>query len=584
MSTAPMIDLERQRHSLAHVLAYAVKRLYPETKMGIGPVTDTGFYYEFDSEHKFTHENLSEIEEEMKKIINEDIPFTNIIIPRDQALQTLLQLGETYKTELLNSIPDSEVSFYKTGDEFIDMCRGPHVKSTGELENFKLIKIQKSYWMNDTSRPMLQKIIGVAFESKRKLEDYLENIQRLNEINSVLIAEKLGLLRLDTTAKVSSPIWLKNGILLFQNIIRYLEEKIAETESGLVQEPWISNKKGILEESLPEFINNHPLQVVVEKNEIIFRNSTESFLISQILSEAEQNPGQSVYSTGSVFRAFDGELLDTSEEKPEHLTDYMETTYPVILTCVKKEELKDMIISHIRLVGTVLRGFGFSQFKLILETPEYNKLKKYIYDEKTWDQSITILKDIVTELKIPSKIREGGAEFYGPKFTFEVKDKYARNWEISKLTLDMNLFSKLKKKNLAQDYALIHTYLVESVEKLLDLVLEHGEGALPIWVEPEQIEVIPLESKYAHKAVKIVRELKENNFRVNFDQGDTVNPEERISKAIEKKIPYIVIIGEKEANTDSISVKENGKDIGLMRINELIQKIDEDIQDTLNSF
>lgn len=584
MNTAQQPDLERQRHSLAHVLAYAVKRLYPETKIGIGPATDTGFYYEFDTDHKFTHEDLPEIEEEMQKIIDEDLPFTNIMISREQAQQTLLQLGETYKTELLNNIPDSEVSFYKTGDEFIDLCRGPHVKSTGELENFKLVKIQQSYWLNDTSRPLMQKIVGVSFETRRKLEDYLENIQRLDEINSVLIAENLGLLKLDTTAKTSSPIWLKNGILLTQNIIRYLEERITETESSLVQEPWISSRTGLLEQNFSEFINNKSLKVVVEKNEMVFRNNTESFLISQLLSDIEQNPGQSVYSIGSVFRAFDGELLNASESKPEHLTNFMETTYPVVLTCVKHEDLKELIVSHIRLVGTVLRAFGFSQFKLILEIPDYTDLKQYLYDESVWDQSITILKDIITDLKIPSKIREGGAEFYGPKFTFEVKDKYARSWEISKLTLDMNIFRKLKEgKALSKEYALIHTYLVESIEKLLDLVLEHGEGALPIWVEPEQVEVIPLESKFAHKAVKVVRELKEQNLRVNFDHVITDNAEEKIARAVEKRIPYIIIIGEKEANTDSISVKYNGKDIGLMRVNEFIQKIETEVKETLES-
>lgn len=584
MNTAQQTDLEKQRHSFAHVLAFAVKRLYPNTKMGIGPVTDTGFYYEFDTEHKFTHENLPEIEAEMQKIIDEDISFTNIVIPRDQALQTLLQLGETYKTELLNKIPDTEVSFYKTGDEFIDMCRGPHVKSTGELDNFKLIKISKSYWLNDKSRPLLQKITGVSFESKKKLEDYLENIQKLNEINSVLIAEKLGFLKLDPAAKTSSPIWLKNGILLQQNIVRFLEEKITEMDINLVQEPWISNQSGILENTLPEYIDNKPLKVTVEDSEIVFRNSTDSFLISQIISEIRNNPDLGNYNLGSVFKAFEGALLDVNEIKPEQLTDFMETTYPVVLSAVNLANVKEAVISHIRLVGTILKAFGFSQFKLILEIPDYSKLNNYLYDEKPWDQAISILKEILTELKIPSKIREGGAEFYGPKFTFEVKDKYARNWEVSRLVLDMMLPKKLKvtKKSATDELVFIHTFLVNSIEKLLDLMLEHGEGTLPLWVEPEQVEIVPLESKYAHKAVKIARDLKENQIRTNFDQS-TIPAEEKISRAVDKHTPYILIIGEKEANTDSISVKSNGQDIGLMRINEFIQKIETEIKEDQES-
>lgn len=583
MSTAH-IDLERQRHSLAHILAFAVKRLFPNTKIGIGPVTDTGFYYEFDTEHKFTHEDLSAIENEMQKIIDEDLPFTNITIPRDQALQTLLQLGETYKTELLNKIPDSEVSFYKTGDEFIDMCRGPHVKSTGELDFFKLTKISKSYWLNDHTRPVMQKITGVSFESRKKLEDYLENVQKLNEINSVLIAEKLGFLKLDTEAKTSAPIWLKNGILLFQNIVRFLEEKITENGGDLVQEPFISNKSGLLENTFSTYISNQPLRVAIGEEEIIFRNSTESFLLSQMLSTIGNNPRLPSYTLGSVYRAFEGDLIDINQARPEHLTEFMETTYPVALTAVVQEKLKDELVSQIRMVGIVLKAFGFSQFKLILEIPDYTKLKDYIYDEKIWDQSISILKDIITDLKIPSKIREGGAEFYGPKFTFEVKDKYSRNWEISELVLDMTLPTKLKvnKKSSDSEVVFIHTYLVESVEKLMDLVLEHGEGSLPLWAEPEQVEIVPLESKYLHKAIKVARDLKENGIRISLDQS-TTSAEEKISAAVERRTPYILIIGEKEANTDSISVKSNGQDIGLMRVNEFITKLETELREDLES-
>lgn len=582
MLTAQQIDLEKQRHSLAHILAFAVKRLYPNTKMGIGPVTDTGFYYEFDTEHKFTHEDLEDIEIEMQKIIDQDIPFTNIIIPRDRALQTLLQLGETYKTELLNKIEDPEVSFYKTGEEFIDMCRGPHVKSTKELDNFKLIKVSKSYWLNDKSRPLLQKIVGVSFESKRKLEDYLENIQKLNEINSILIAEKLGLLKLDTKNKTSSPIWLKNGILLQQNIVRFLEEKMTEINIELVQEPWISNQHGILENILQTYSHNRPLKVTIEDEELVFRDSTESFLLSQITSEYYNNTRD--HSLGSVFKAFNGELIDINIEKPKHLTDFMETTYPVVVSLTTSVNIKEMIVSHIRLIGTVLKAFGFSQFKLILETPDYNNLQNYLYDEKLWDSAISILKDIITDLKIPSKIREGGAEIYGPKLIFEVKDKYARNWEVSRIVLDMMLPKKLiaEEEKSSDELILIHTFLVDSIEKLLDLIFEHGEGVLPLWVEPEQVEIVPLESKYIHKAIKIARELHENRIRTHLDQSD-IPSEEKISRSIQKHTPYILIIGEKEANTDSISVKLNGQDIGLMRVNEFIQNLETGIKEGLES-
>lgn len=583
MDTAQHLDLEKQRHSLAHILAFAVKRLYPDAKLGIGPVTDNGFYYEFDTEHKFTHEDLKTIEEEMQKIIEEDLPFTNIVVSREQALNTLLQLGETFKTELLNNILDSEVSFYKTGEEFIDLCRGPHVKKTSELKNFKLTKISKSYWLNDLTRPQMQKITGVSFANERKLNEYLENIRKLSEINSILIAERLELIRLTTHSKVSAPIWLKNGIYLFQNIVHYLEEQITESGVDLVQEPWISNKIGILESNTPSYIINKPLQVTVGNESIVFRNNTESFLLTQLLEDINHKSKFKKTSISSVFKAFDGELLDLNMKRPEKLTEFMETTYPIILTAINLKDVQETLISQIRLIGTILKAFGFNQFKLILEVPDYSNLSKYIYDAQIWDDSISALKELVTELKIPSKIREGEAEFYGPKLTFEVKDKYDRNWEISKLVLDPILPRKLLiDKKLSKDCVFIHTYLLTSIEKLLDLLLEHGEGQLPLWVEPEQVEIVALEKQYLHKAIKLARELKENNIKVKLSQS-TKHPEAKISKAVEKKTPYILIIGEKEAETDSISVKYNAQDIGLMRSNEFIQRFDEEIRQLFES-
>lgn len=578
MNTAQQQNLEKQRHSLAHVLAFAVKRLFPNVKIGIGPVTDTGFYYEFDLEHKFTHEDLATIESEMYEIIEENLPFSNITIPKEQALQTLLQLGETYKTELLNKIPDTEVSFYKTGEEFIDLCRGPHVKSTGELDNFRLTKISKNYWMNDSSRPLLQRIQGVSFETKKKLNDYLANLKRLSEINSILIAGKLDYLKLENDKEVSSPIWLKDGIILQQNLTRFLEEQMIEFNYGLMQPPWVTNKPALLVEKFPEFMKSSQIRGTQNAKDVFYRSNLRSFLIECVVENLNSESTPTQLKIGSVSKTFQGNLQNSNENKIEHLEDFLETTDAQVISLCNEENLKESIVDNIRLIGTSLKAFGFSQFKTILDIPDYQDLTKYIYDEKLWEKSITNLKDILLELKIPTRIREGKSDFYGPRLSIEVKDKYSRSWEISSITLDPTIPNTLIKHepNDKTVRYFIHTYIVSNIERLIDLLLEHGEGALPLWMEPVQVEIIALENKYGHKAIKVLRDLKKENIRAEYNPSST-NPDVQIAESMSKRTPYLLIIGEKEANTDSISIKSNGQDIGLMRINEFVSKVEQEI-------
>ena len=574
MNTAQQLNLEKQRHSLAHVLALAVKRLYPDTKIGIGPVTDTGFYYEFDTEHKFSHEDLETIEEEMRKIINENLTFTNIVIPRDQALNTLLQLGETYKTELLNKIPDSEVSFYKTGEDFIDLCRGPHVKSTGELDNFKLTKISEGYWLNDISRPMMQKITGVAFESRKRVEEFVENLQKLKDLNSILIAKKLKLIE-DLDESTDELIWLKNGITLKNKIINLLEESISESKSNLLQEPLITTTKDPLLVKFSKFTKKtESLDLANGKSSL--RNNPHGFLLTKIMK------ANSFSSYGTVSECYTLSGLE-SKKQFKKFAEFLQSTTALKITSVAEADLKATIIEEIRIVGKVLKALGFSQFKLIIDVPDYSKLDNYVYNEKIWDKNINLLKEIVNEIKISSVIREGGAEFYGPKYTFEIKDKYSRKWEPSSIIID-NILPKELSEKLPDggEVYYIHSRIIDSVEKMLDVILEHGEGSFPLWMEPEQVEVIALESKYNHKAIKVTSDLKEAALKVTF-VSTTDSPDKLINSAIDRKTPYIILIGEKETQTDSVSVKVNGQDIGLMRLNEFIKKLKTQIDDELDS-
>lgn len=580
MNTAQQLQLEKQRHSLAHILAYAVKRLYPDTKIGIGPVTDTGFYYEFDCPHIFSQDDLHLIEEEMRKIISEELSFSSITIPREQALQTLLQLGETYKTDLLSKIPDTEVSFYKTGEDFIDLCRGPHVKNTKELDNFQLTKISKSHWMNDTSRPMMQKIYGVAFDSKKKLDDYLNNLKKLQDINSLKVAERLELISMGPDSELSSPIYLERGITLLSNLEVYIQSRMSESGIQMMSIPTLSMQKGLFEKDFSNFSISRSLPIEYKKKLIYLQSDIHGVLLDRILNQGSNL--ENVTSIGTVSKRHTGDFINTQDNNTKHLEDFSEGTVALSISVAKMSESKGIIINHIKLIGNLLRAFGFNQFKVILETPDYGNLSNYLYKEADWDLAISTFKEIITELKIPSSIREGKAEFYGPKLSIEVKDKYSRTWQISQIVLDLSLPKHygLSKKAGGEGESLffLHTFVLNSVERLLDLILENGDGDLPLWLNPHQVEIIPLESKYLHIAVKVHRELKEQGITALLGPSND-SADARIANSLSKHIPYIIIIGEKEANTEAISVKtSSGQDLGLMRTTEFIQKVKTEIK------
>lgn len=581
MNTAQQHQLEKQRHSLAHILAYAVKRLYSDTKIGIGPVTDTGFYYEFDSPHAFTSDDLHLIEEEMQKIIDEELPFTSITIPREQALQTLLQLGETYKTDLLSKIPDAEVSFYKTGDDFIDLCRGPHVKNTKELDHFKLIKISKSHWMNDTSRPVMQKIFGISFESKRKLDEYLNNLKKLSEISSIEIAESIGLLDQFSQSYLSYPILKERGIIFLDNLKNYLRQQMSEAGIQLLSFPLLSDNKGSIEKDFSKFPISKSLSIDKGKEIFYLTPNLEDVFIDLLISEEKLTRS----TLGTISQYIQNDLINRKKESPKVLEDYSERHIALAMAITNTSESKDLIVNHIKLMGNILRALRFNQFKVILETPDYSNLSNYLYDEVEWDLAIDIFKSILTELKLPSSIREGRAEFFGPKITIEVKDKFSRTWQIGQITLDPSLPKHFKigrdEKESKEKIFFLHTEVFSSMERVIDLILENGEGELPLWLSPHQVEIIPLENKYLHIATKIFRELKAEGIPTLLD--DSIAPADgKITSALAKHVPYIIIIGEKEANTDAISVKtSSGQDLGLMRVGEFTQKIKTELRKEL---
>ena len=580
MNTAQQLQLEKQRHSLAHILAYAVKRLYPDTKIGIGPVTDTGFYYEFDCPHTFSQDDLHLIEDEMRNIISEELSFSSIVIPREQALQTLLQLGETYKTDLLSKIPDTEVSFYKTGEDFIDLCRGPHVKNTKELDNFQLTKISKSHWMNDTTRPMMQKIYGVSFDSKKKLEDYIGNMKKLQDINSLKVAQRLDLIQLEPDSELSSPIYLERGITLLSNLEIYIRSLMSESGIQMMSIPTLSTQKALFEKDFPDFCTSRSLPIEYKKRLLYLQSDIQGVLLERILGQSDN--AEHTKSIGTVSKVHKGELLKTPEKNLKLLENFSEGTTALSITVGRMSESKELITNHIKLIGNLLRAFRFNQFKVILETPDYGNLAHYLYKEGDWDLAISTFKDIITELKIPSSIREGKAEFYGPKISIEVKDKYSRNWQIGQIVLDFSLPKHYGLSQKAGDDGnqifFLHTFVLNSVERLIDLILENGDGDLPLWLSPHQVEIIPLESKYLHIAVKVNRELKEQGITAFLDTSNE-SAEARIANALSKHIPYIIIIGEKEANTEAISVKtSSGQDLGLMRTIEFIQKVKTEVK------
>ncbi|NLM75927.1 MAG: threonine--tRNA ligase [Clostridiaceae bacterium] len=565
-------------HTASHIMAQAVKRLFPNVKLAIGPSIENGFYYDFDSEKSFTPDDLTKIEAEMKKIIKEDLPIERFTLPRDEALK--LMENEPYKIELINELPvDAEISFYKQG-EFTDLCSGPHLPSTGKVKAFKLIQQAGAYWRGDEKNKMLQRIYGIAFPKASQLEEYLKMLEEAEKRDHRKLGKELELFSFDEEVGPGLVLWHPKGARVRMRIEDFWRQEHIKNGYDIVYTPHIGRGKlwetsghlGFYKEGMYSAMDvdgqdfyakpmNCPFHIAIYKSRLYSYRDLP-------LRWAE---------LGTVYRY----------EKSGTLHGLLRvrgfTQDDAHLFCAP-EQMPDEIRRVLRFCLYMLDAFGFDKYKIYLST---KPKEKYVGDDQMWADATKALKEAVIAEGLECDIDEGGGAFYGPKIDIKIKDALNREWQCSTIQFDFNEPERFDMTYVAPDGTrkrpyMIHRALLGSIERFFGVLTEHYAGAFPVWLAPVQVKILPILESHHEYANKIAEKLQQLDVYAEVDlRNEKIGY--KIREARLEKIPYMLIIGDKEVENQSVSVRSRKDgDLGAMNVDAFISKLMEEIRTRAN--
>jgi len=565
------MNIKTIRHSLAHVLAHAVLDLYPKTKFGIGPTTEDGFYYDFDLPSPISDKDLAKIEKEMRKIINNNLSFKKKFISYKEAKEIFK--NQPYKLELIEELKqkNDKISIYTLGD-FVDLCRGPHIKSTKQLKGvgFKLIKIAGAYWKGSEQNPMLTRIYGVAFENEKKLKEYLSQVEEARKRDHRILGTQLKFFLFDEEIGAGLPVWLPKGAILRKLITDYLYQELNKAGYQWIVSPHIANIK--LWETSGHWVfyrENIYSPIEIENEKYLLKPMNCPFHVKAYNSEIRSYKDLPLrYAEfGTVYRYEKSGVLHGLTR----VRGFTQDDAHIICT---KDQMEKEISELVRLAIKMLKTFGFKDFEIYLAT----RPKKFIGTISNWQKANKALKQALDKMKLKYEIDKGGGAFYGPKIDIKIKDSLGRPWQCTTIQVDFNLPQRFKMEYVDKDGKkkepiMIHRALLGSLERFIGVLLEHYAGALPLWLSPEQIWVIPVSEKYKKYAKEVVKVLKDEGLRAELKEE-----KETLSKKIRggeiQKIPYMIVVGEIERKKKTIRVRERKKgDIGEMDLNKFIEQI-----------
>ena len=562
------------RHTTSHILAQAMKRLYPEVKLAIGPAIDNGFYYDFDAPFAITPEILEKLEAEMRKICKEKIKLERFELPREEAIKFMEDRDEPYKVELIQDLPeDAVISFYKQGD-FTDLCAGPHLDSTGRVKGnaIKLTACNGSYWRGDASGKALQRVYGTCFMKKEELDQYLQRIEEAKKRDHRKIGKELGLFML-TDEGPGFPFFLPKGMVLRNTLIDYWRE--------------IHKKYGYVEVSTPMILNRQLWERSghwdhYKNNMYTTKIDDEDFAIKPMNCPG----GMLVYaSEPHSYRDLPlrcGELglvhrheLSGALHGLFRVRCFTQDDAHIFMT---REQMKDEIKNVVRLFDEVYSTFGLN-YEIELSTmPE-----DHIGTQAEWEENQNILKDAITDMGKSYVINEGDGAFYGPKLDFHIEDCLGRTWQCGTIQLDSQLPERFQLEYTGADGEkhrpiMIHRVVFGSIERFIGVITEHFAGAFPVWLSPVQARVMPITDRAADYAKQIAQRLDQEGVRVDTDlRNEKIGY--KIREAQMQKLPYMLVVGDKEAEAGTVSVRtRGGVDLGAMPVDDFIAKIKEEIK------
>ena len=560
-------------HTCSHVLAQAVKRLYPEVKLAIGPAIENGFYYDMDSPFPFTPEIMEKIEAEMRKICKEKLKLERFELPREEAIKFMEEREEPYKVELINDLPeDAHISFYRQG-EFVDLCAGPHLDSTGRIKGnaIKLTACNAAYWRGDSSRQTLQRIYGVAFPKKDELDAYLQRLEEAKRRDHRRLGKELGLFML-TEEGPGFPFFLPKGMVLKNTLIDYWRE--------------VHKRYGYVEVSTPMILNRHLWETsghwyhykenmyttVIDGEDYAIKpmNCPGGMLVYKSEPHSYRDLPLRVGELGLVHR----HELSGALHGLFRVRCFTQDDAHIFMTW---DQMKDEIKNVVRLFDEVYSLFGLP-YEIELSTMPDD----HMGDEKDWEFAQETLKEAITEMGKSYVVNEGDGAFYGPKLDFHLQDSLGRTWQCGTIQLDMQLPERFELEYTGADGekhrpVMIHRVVFGSIERFIGVITEHFAGAFPVWLSPVQVKVMPITDRAADYAKSVAAKLDAAKVRVETDlRNEKIGY--KIREAQMQKIPYMLVVGDKEAEAGTVSVRTRaGVDLGAMPLDEFMAKIGEEI-------
>ena len=558
-------------HSTAHIMAMAVKSLFPEAKLAIGPAIDQGFYYDFD--WKFSTEDLPRIEARMKEIIKKDIPFERLIMKKEAVSEFFNRLNEIYKVELTRDIEDDEVSLYKNG-EFVDLCRGPHVPSTGVIKAFKLLSIAGAYWRGDVNKPMLARIYGISFPTKKELDVYLKRLEQAKMRDHRKLGQDLELFSIFEPAGPGLIYWQPKGSIIKRLIEEYWIKEHINAGYQVVSTPHIARKELWQISGHYDYYKENMFTLNVEKEEYILKpmNCPGHILLYKSRLRSYKELPLRYAELGTVYR---NELSGTLHG----LLRVRGITIDDAHIFCRPDQIEDELCNVLDLAQKILGRYGFEKFQVDLSVRDPKNREKYLGSDEDWQRAEQGLISALKRVGLNYQRKEGEAVFYGPKIDIKLLDAIGREWQTTTIQFDFNLPARFQIEYVDKDgksklVTVIHRAIYGSIERFMGCLIEHYAGAFPLWLAPIQIEVMPITSKQNRYAEQVYKRCKRHRLRVKLnDRSDKINY--RIREAEVNKVPYILVVGAREVQRKTVSVRKRGRgDMGEMKLKEFFSLID----------
>lgn len=564
------------RHTSAHMLAQAIKRLYPDAKFAIGPSIENGFYYDIDLEHRLTMEDLAKLEAEMKKIAKEDLKVERYELSREDALAWAKENGEIYKEELISELPEGEViSFYKQGD-FTDLCRGPHLPSTKKVKAVKLLSVAGAYWRGDEKNKMLQRVYGITFEKNKDLEEYLHLLEEAKKRDHRKLGKELELFFIPEEGP-GFPLFLPKGMELKNSLLKYWRE--------------LHRKDGYVEIETPIILSKHLWETSghwyhYKENMYTVQIDEQDFAIKPM-----NCPGGMLYyqSKPHSYRDFPMRVAELGRVHRHELSGALHGLMRVRAFTqddahifMLPEQIKDEIKGVVKLIDSVYKTFGF-EYHLELSTRPEDSMGT----DEEWETAENGLREALEELNLPYILNEGDGAFYGPKIDFHLKDCLGRTWQCGTIQLDMQLPQRFDISYIGQDGekhrpVMIHRVALGSIERFIGILIEQYAGKFPVWLAPTQVKILPISDKYMDYANEVKKALFDAGVRVEMDdRAEKIGF--KIREAQLQKVPYMLVVGEKEAAENQVAVRSRDKgEMGSMDLADFVSMVVKEDEERVN--